>query len=981
MSGVPFGSVPQDTGEYMLGDVLVTVVLFESDGTTDVSSEDWNELVRDQNGAVVLDEFGRTTSVNGPNLIEQAKDRVRGGLTWWEDTLSEFYRSNYTNQAQVHSLNFQYDFQHAHNPIATGYEPIARRSNDYAFWVDDFLDAVGYNTFASIDTDIRTFNHDQRVKSGADWAYTIFVVNDQNDLDGRFAPGGSFSRAFAFSGGRFLISPAGRPASTFAHETGHIFWARDEYEFSGGSYIDHRGYYNSQNWNAWDNPAPGFVQQPSIMDAGTDLDVAFATHTSSDSSLAMIGWKDSDGDGIFDVLDVPLTLTGSGHFDAALGQFRFFGHSEVRTLPDRNSSGLQNDITINEVSLAEYSVDQGSTWIASQQFDAYQVDLDLAIPMTIGQELLIRTRSLDPLTGQTVAVSDTTFAGRADLPTSADQSGVQGFVFHDQDDNHAWTNGEKGLAGWTMRLVDPLNQPITVNQVLEPDDYLVNQLLNNVLNGVTLSAIGYDVKDDRVGAVTANTASTGQMVFGYVKPGTADIWSPDWTTAGRMLRVDFDTPTTAVSLDAVARNRNGYGRLEIYDSNDRLLARYTTGLLQGTAFETMALSRPTADISYAIARSTMQTSIRLDHLRVGPEATAVTDAQGAYTMPSLVPGTYRVQAVPPLGWAVTDPLSGVREVVVGTDGKMQWDPAAERPSDFFAQTDTSAFPWRNPINPLDVDDNGLVQPLDALVVINALNAGGGGPLPPPNGNAAPPPYYDTTGDNLLTPLDALLVINHLNGGGDPGNGGGGAGGGLGGGGGEGEFSALSAGHSGSVPSGEKYRAGISDSGRAASDIPIGTTHGAVVRPVMTHQSARRPTRPPESLLSYGGDLSDINLVGVDWNGPGLEGVGLSKTWFAMTHAGEYRGRNVRADRHEVAVRAPDDRGRGIRRDNRVAPDVDWSVIGRRDLPRSALEFARKAEHERWRRSVEEISLDEAIALLAEQQVMEIAPSAESEPTD
>lgn len=31
-----------------------------------------------------------------------------------------------------------------------------------------------------------------------------------------------------------------------------------------------------------------------------------------------------------------------------------------------------------------------------------------------------------------------------------------------------------------------------------------------------------------------------------------------------------------------------------------------------------------------------------------------------------------------------------------------------------------ASDWQNPINRLDVDDSGLVTPLDALVVINAL---------------------------------------------------------------------------------------------------------------------------------------------------------------------------------------------------------------------------------------------------------------------
>ena len=41
---------------------------------------------------------------------------------------------------------------------------------------------------------------------------------------------------------------------------------------------------------------------------------AYDAHTSSPASFAMIGWRDTDGDGVLDVLDVPLTLTGAGAF-------------------------------------------------------------------------------------------------------------------------------------------------------------------------------------------------------------------------------------------------------------------------------------------------------------------------------------------------------------------------------------------------------------------------------------------------------------------------------------------------------------------------------------------------------------------------------------------------------------------------------------------------------------------------------------------
>ncbi len=69
-----------------------------------------------------------------------------------------------------------------------------------------------------------------------------------------------------------------------------MFWARDEYA-GGGSSFQRRGYYNTLNSNAADNPAPGFVQQPSIMAAGTLLDTAYLNHVSPASTLAMIGCR------------------------------------------------------------------------------------------------------------------------------------------------------------------------------------------------------------------------------------------------------------------------------------------------------------------------------------------------------------------------------------------------------------------------------------------------------------------------------------------------------------------------------------------------------------------------------------------------------------------------------------------------------------------------------------------------------------------
>lgn len=124
LSGTPWGASSLDTAEYLLGDVGVTLVLMESQGSA--SSEDW------------------TTE-----SIEAVKVKVAEGLQWWEGALA--------NQSAVHSLNFVFDTSYADNPVPTSVEPIARTSNTYVTWVNEFLTYVQANTGETISTDIRGF--------------------------------------------------------------------------------------------------------------------------------------------------------------------------------------------------------------------------------------------------------------------------------------------------------------------------------------------------------------------------------------------------------------------------------------------------------------------------------------------------------------------------------------------------------------------------------------------------------------------------------------------------------------------------------------------------------------------------------------------------------------------------------------------------------------------------------------------------------
>jgi hypothetical protein len=67
--------------------------------------------------------------------------------------------------------------------------------------------------------------------------------------------------------------------------------------------------------------------------------------------------------------------------------------------------------------------------------------------------------------------------------------------------------------------------------------------------------------------------------------------------------------------------------------------------------------------------------------------------------------------------------------------------------------------YQNPRNRYDVNDDGLVNPFDVLVLINDLQRNGPRTLPP--AGFTPPPYLDVDGNGGVSPIDVLQVINFL----------------------------------------------------------------------------------------------------------------------------------------------------------------------------------------------------------------------------
>lgn len=364
-----------ETSEYLIGRVAVGIVLPESDGSVDESTEDWTVEER----ALVLSE-------------------ITAALDWWA-----------AREPNAH-LTFVYD-DGAAAPIATGYEPVGRPYGDQSLWIAAAMAAKGYSGPSYFDQ-VRSYNDALRDIYDADWAFTVFVVDSSNDSDNRFSDG---QFAYAYLGGPFLVMTYGNGGygpqnmdAVAAHEIGHIFLALDQYASAAQPCTRQSGYLGVENQNSqYGNCASN---QPSIM---RGLIRPYTAGAIDEYARGQIGWRDSDGDGILDPLDTILSVTRS---EVVTGVAR----SNVLTFTgsvrdDPYPSPLRRSVTINTIAQVQYRV-AGGEWLdvqpADGDFDSYAEDFVFAtLPLPTG-DLDVDLRVLDSAgnelvqTIETVAVVD-----------------------------------------------------------------------------------------------------------------------------------------------------------------------------------------------------------------------------------------------------------------------------------------------------------------------------------------------------------------------------------------------------------------------------------------------------------------------------------------------------------------------------------------------------------------------------------------------
>ena len=304
------------TSEYLAGTVAVGVVLVESDGSGDDSTEDW------------------TTSEK-----QKVFDEIVAGLDWWAEMEP---RAN---------LSFVYD-DHFSNPLPTSVEPISRPYYDQRYWIADAMSELGYGA-SSYFTQVRDYNNNLRATHQTDWAFTIFVVDSSADSDNRFS---NKYFAYAYLGGPFMVMTYGNNGygisnmdAVTAHEVGHIFHALDQYYSAYQPCTRRAGYLDVENQNSLYGDCTS--DEPSIMRGGT---YPYRADAIDSYAAGQVGWRDSDGDDILDPLDTDLPISIASV--AVEGdRVTVSGATEIIPYP----SPSRTSVTINTLTGVQYRFDGG----------------------------------------------------------------------------------------------------------------------------------------------------------------------------------------------------------------------------------------------------------------------------------------------------------------------------------------------------------------------------------------------------------------------------------------------------------------------------------------------------------------------------------------------------------------------------------------------------------------------------------------------
>ncbi|MCX5800005.1 MAG: T9SS type A sorting domain-containing protein [Candidatus Eisenbacteria bacterium] len=201
LSGLSPALAALGNSDDMIGTVTVTLFFVESDGSMDPNTYTW------------------TTSA-----VTYAVNSATSGLSWWSNKAARYGKP----------LSFTvYYYPGTDVRCQTGYEPILHSSSDAPDWIAEIMASFGYSSGSHLDR-VRAYDTWARSNYGTDWAFSAFIEYNPSPASTRFTDN---YFAWAYFGGyvNLLYRNDGWPDfnGVFSHETGHVFWACDEYYQAG----------------------------------------------------------------------------------------------------------------------------------------------------------------------------------------------------------------------------------------------------------------------------------------------------------------------------------------------------------------------------------------------------------------------------------------------------------------------------------------------------------------------------------------------------------------------------------------------------------------------------------------------------------------------------------------------------------------------------------------------------------------------------
>ncbi|MEW6756662.1 MAG: hypothetical protein AB1347_00425 [Acidobacteriota bacterium] len=337
------GDLYLSNSEYMLGSASVSVILPESNGVTDTSTEDWNSTLESNVAAEI---------VQGLN------------------DLSTYYSGFTLPSGLQPSWTYHYYHGRTDSRAQTQYEPINRNhaTSGNPIYINEIFDKLGYSADSGLFAKGEHFNGDQKAADGTDWAFTIFVCNSVNDSDGMF-PDGYF--AYAYLGGPVQVQTydndgwgIGSMNMVTRHESSHTFYALDEYASSGCTCVQTSGYVSTQNQNC---NASCLINVNCIMnEANKQTGVCLYTR-------GQIGWGDGDGDTYPDPVDVApdTALTPYSPDPTTNTTLTYTGTAAVQKVSNQNVYNYQCDINLVPLANVQWRVNGGTWQSATAQDGAF----------------------------------------------------------------------------------------------------------------------------------------------------------------------------------------------------------------------------------------------------------------------------------------------------------------------------------------------------------------------------------------------------------------------------------------------------------------------------------------------------------------------------------------------------------------------------------------------------------------------------------